>query len=92
MYLRTLRAVVKSVTAVSSASVERELLNFFEDDSIGVDANPKCGNCQCGQCIVGEKPMSLKMEKLYRECKENLIYKPDGLPGDLGPFIQTTYQ
>ena len=92
MYNQTLRAVVKSVTAVSSASVERELLNFFEDDSIGVDANPKCGNCQCGQCLVGDKPMSLKMEKLYRECKENLVYKPDGLPGDPGPFFQTTYQ
>ena len=44
MYSRTLRAVVKSVTAVSSANVERELLNFFEDDSIGVDTNPKSGN------------------------------------------------
>ena len=92
MYSKTLRAVVKSVTAVSSANVERELLNFFEDDSIGVDANPKCGSCQCGQCLVGEKPMSLKMEKLYRECKENLVYKPEGLPGDSGPFFQTTYQ
>ena len=92
MYSRTLRAVVKSVTAVSSANIERELLNFFEDDSIGVDANPKCGNCQCGQCLVGEKPMSLKMEKLYRDCQENLVYKPDGLPGDPGPFFQTTYQ
>ena len=36
--------------------------------------------------------MSLKTEKLYRECKENLVYKPDGLPGDPGPFFQTTYQ
>jgi hypothetical protein len=54
MYSRTLRAVVNSVTAVSSANVERELLHFFEDDSIGVDANPKCGNCQCCQCVIGE--------------------------------------
>ena len=36
--------------------------------------------------------MSLKIEKLYRECKENLVYKPDGLSGDPGPFFQTTYQ
>ena len=92
MYLMTLRAVVKSVTSVSSANVERELLNFFEDDSIGVDANPKCGNFHCGQCLVGEKPISLKMEKLYRKCKENLVFKLDGLPRDPGPFFQTTYQ
>ena len=36
--------------------------------------------------------MSLKTEKLYRECQKNLVYKPDGLPGDPGPFFQTTYQ
>ena len=61
MHTRTLRAVVKSVTAVNSANMERDLLNFFEDDSIGVDANPKYWNCQCGQCLVGEKSISLKM-------------------------------
>ena len=92
MFTKTLRAVVKSVTAVSSANVEKKLLDFFEEDSIGVHANPRCGNCQCGQCLVGEKPMSLKMEKLHRKCQENLVYKPDGLPGDPGPFFQTTYQ
>ena len=56
---------MKSITAVSSANVKRQLLNFFEDDSIDVNANRKCGNCQCGQCFVGDKPMSLKMEKLF---------------------------
>ena len=95
MYTRSLRAVVKTVTTVSSANVDREQLNFFEEYSIGVDANPKCGNCQCGQCLVSEKPMSPKMEKLYREWQKNLVYKPDGLPGDHGDpglFFQTKYQ
>ena len=92
MTSNTFKSVVKSVTAVSSNSVDKKLLDFFEDDSIGVDANPKCGQCQCGGCIVGDKPMSLKMEKLYREFDENLEYKPEGLPGDPGPFFQTTYR
>jgi hypothetical protein len=56
-----------------------------------VDARPKCGGCSCGQCIVKSQPMSLKMEKAYKEFKENLEYMPDGLPGDDGPFFQTTY-
>ena len=36
--------------------------------------------------------MSLKMERMYRDCQNNLVYKPDGLPGDPGPFFQTKYQ
>ena len=64
MYSSTLRAVVKSVTAVSSASIEKKLLDFFEDDSVGVSQNPKCGRCQCGQCVVGDGSMSMRMEKL----------------------------
>ena len=61
IYTNTLRAVVKSVTAISSGKIEKDLLEFFEEDSIGVQADPKCGNCQCGQCLVGEKPMSIRM-------------------------------
>ena len=32
------------------------------------------------------------MEKLYKEFDENLEFKPEGLPGDPGPFFQTTYR
>ena len=92
IYSNTLKAIVSSVTAVSSANIEKQLLDHFEDDSIGVAANPKCGQCQCGQCLLGDKPMSIKMEKLYRQCQDNLVYKPEGNPGDPGPFFETTYQ
>ena len=71
IYSKTLRAVVKSVTCASSNNIERELFNFFEDDSVGVAANPKCGRCQCGRCFLGDKPMSLKMERMYRDCQNN---------------------
>ena len=37
---QTLRAVVKSVTAVSFDNVEKELQNFIDEDSIGVRGNP----------------------------------------------------
>ena len=32
------------------------------------------------------------MERAYAEFKENLLYLPDGLPGDPGPFFQTSYK
>jgi hypothetical protein len=67
MYTRSLRAVVKTVTTVSSANVDREKLNVFEEYSIGVDANPKCGNCQCGQCLVRESQCLPR----WRNCTEN---------------------
>ena len=92
LYSTTLRAVARAVTEVSSVRGDRDLLNHFEEESIGVDARPKCGGCSCGQCIMKAQPMSLKMEKAYKEFKDNLVYMPDGLPGDAGPFFQTTYK
>ena len=47
-HLKTLRAVVKLVTCVGSSTIEKNLLNFFDVDSIGVNASPKCVDCQCG--------------------------------------------
>ena len=92
LYSTTLRAMARAVTEVSSVRGDRDLLNHFEEDSIGVDARPKCGGCSCGQCMVKAHPMSLRMETAYEEFKTNLVYLPEGLPGDEGPFFQTTYK
>ena len=91
-YTATFRAIVKAVTAVNSVRDDTKLLDYFEEDAIGVDANPKCGMCQCGRCIVGDKPMSLHMEKMSRKFRENLTYKPDGVGEDVGPFFETKYE
>ena len=92
MYSTTLRAIVKSVSHVSSIKGDKDLLEFFEQESLGVNAMPKCGACACGQCVLKGQPMSLKMEKAYQEFKENLVYLPEGLPNDPGPFFQTSYK
>ena len=50
MFARKLKSIVKSVTQVSSSRIEKKLLDYFEDDCIGVNAQLEC--CQCGRCVV----------------------------------------
>ena len=45
MYSTTLRAIVKAVSHVGSVRGDRELLHYFEEDSIGIQVSPKYGAC-----------------------------------------------
>ena len=67
--IKTLRAALKEVSyAISqthTAKTDREILKFFEQENIGAECSPKCGNCHCGRCPPGGKQMSLKDEKNY---------------------------
>ena len=82
---QTMRTVVKSASVVSSVKSEREFLDYFKQENIGVECNPKCGGCRCGQCPVGSKPMSLKDEREYEKFKSNLKYEEGGTADDPGP-------
>ena len=88
---QTMRTAVRSATLVSSVKSERDFLDYFKQDNIGVECNPKCGGCRCGQCPVGSKPMSLKDEREYERFKSNLKYEEDGTFDDPGPFWRTSY-
>ena len=79
---QTMRTAVKSATCISSVKSEKDFLDYFKQDNIGVECNPKCGGCRCGQCQVGSKPMSLKDEKEYEEFKTNLKYEEEGTSDD----------
>ena len=67
--IKTLRAALKEVSyAISQthiAKTDREILKFFEQENIGAECSPKCGNCHCGRCPPGGKQMSLKDERDY---------------------------
>ena len=88
----TFRAAVKSVSLLTSIKSEKEFLNYFKEDAIGVDVKPECGSCRCGQCALGAKPMSLKQERKLEKFKQNLKYEPEGVPGDPGPYWRTSYE
>ena len=91
LHIQTMRAAVKSATQVASARTEKDFLDFFKEDNIGVGCNPKCGGCRCGQCPVGAKPMSLKDEREYEKFKSNLTYEEQGTQDDPGPYWRTSY-
>ena len=61
----TLRAFVKEVAFTNLARTDRELLDYFKEENIGAECNPKCGGCLCGKCPLGAKKMSLKDEREY---------------------------
>ena len=65
-HLLTMKAIVKSLTCLTSVKADCELLDHFKEESIGVHCEPKCGGCHCGRCAVGSKQMSLKDEREYR--------------------------
>ena len=88
----TLRAAVRSVSLVNSLKSEKEFLDYFKEDAIGVDVKPECGSCRCGQCALGAKPMSLKQERKLEKFKQNLKYEPEGVPHDPGPYWRTSYE
>lgn len=79
----TYRAAVREVlTGVSHTYLdknpEKKLLDYFQEDSIGVDCQPKCGNCLCGKCALGEKKMSLKDEREYLDMQSRMRYDAEG--------------
>ena len=58
--LTTLKAVVREYVYTMPAKTEQEILEFFQEESIGVECTPRCEGCRCGKCATGSKQMSLK--------------------------------
>ena len=58
--------------AIHFASLKKN--DFFSIESLGVEVNPRCGSCRCGECHPGGKNMSLKEEREYKLIEERLVY------------------
>ena len=82
-------ANVLSKSLLSSAS--KDFLDYFKEENIGADCNPKCGSCQCGGCALGGKAMSIKNEREYEIMKNNLHYDPVGSKEDPGPYWRSKF-
>ena len=41
----TMKAIMKEVTHSHTAKTDREILDFFNEENIGAECSPKCGNC-----------------------------------------------
>ena len=85
--------VIKSSVnkVISERLTDKGILNFFKEESIGSECHPKCGNCECGKCALGNRQMSLKEEKMYQKFKDNMFLDVKGTSDDPGPYWRTKY-
>ena len=91
VHLQTMKTIVKAATLISSAKNEKEFLDYFKEENIGAECNPRCGGCRCGQCASGSKSMSLKNEREYDKFRANMYLDKEGTPNDPGPYWRTKY-
>ena len=83
---QTMRAVIKDTTYCSTARSDRDLLEFFKSESIGVECRPRCGGCRCGKCTARAKHLTLKDERDYSRFKLLLHLDKIGTSEDPGPY------
>ena len=57
---RTMKAMVKSASMISSKRIDQQFLDHCMEESIGVHCYLYC---RCCKCITGDKSMSLRDEK-----------------------------
>ena len=65
IYSTTMKTMVRQEIYTTPMKAEKEILNFFEEDQIGVHCEPRCGDCHCGTCALGSKQMSIHDKKEY---------------------------
>ena len=51
--------------------------DFFSIESMGVNCDPKCGNCSCRKCPIGGKSFTLKEERELHQIEEGLSFDSD---------------
>ena len=83
---QALRTVVKEVAYTATARTEKEFLEYFKEENIGVECRPKCGGCKCGKCPTGAKRMSIKDERDYEHFKTLMYLDQEGSVNDPGPY------
>ena len=86
-----MKAIVREASFTTPLRTEKEILNFFNDEQIGVQCEPKCGDCRCGGCILGSKQMSIRDEKEYDKFKSLMFLDTDGSDTDPGPYWRTRF-
>ena len=61
-----------SVNLIKKDGISSEFLTI---ESLGVQCDPKCGNCKCGSCPIGGKSYSIKEERELKLIEDNLEFK-----------------
>ena len=86
-----MKTLVRQATFAAPIRTDREILNFFEEEQIGVYCEPRCGDCRCGACVLGNKQMSIKEEREYYRFKSLMYLDKCGNKDDPGPYWRTEF-
>ena len=68
---RRILAATAMIHYVSTCSLDQ----FMTLESMGVECNPRCGNCRCGKCPIGSKDYTLKEERELALIDQNLVFQ-----------------
>ena len=90
-HARMMKAEVRQAVFTTPLRTDREILNFFNEEQIGVHCEPRCGDCRCGGCALGAKQMSIKDELDYEKFKSLMYLDTDGTSEDPGPYWRTGF-
>ena len=88
---KCMKSVVRQAVYTTPLRTDKEILNFFNEEQIGVHCQPKCGGCKCGACVLGNKQMSLKDERDYERFRSLMYLDVAGTKEDPGPYWRTEY-
>ena len=86
-----MKAEVRQAMYTTPLRTDREILNFFNEEQIGVHCSPRCGDCRCGTCAIGDKQMSIKDEKEYEKFRSLMYLDSSGTIDDPGPYWRTGF-
>ena len=86
-----MRAAIRQATYSTPLKTDKEILNFFNEEQIGILCEPRCGDCRCGSCALGTKPMSIKDEREYQKFKSLMYLDTAGTDDDPGPYWRTGF-
>ena len=81
-----MKTIVEEAEFSVSAKADKEFLDYFKEESMGVLCNPRCGSCKCSSCPIGAKEMSLKDEREYEKLKSLMVLDTVGTEVDPGPY------
>ena len=85
-HANTMRAMLKEAEYTTAARTDREFLDYFKEEVIGVECVPKCGGCKCGKCPSGTKEKSIKDEEEYQKFQSLMHLDKVGTEDDPGPY------
>ena len=91
LHSKCMKAVVREAVYSTPMRTDREILNFFDEEQIGIHFEPRCGDCRCGSCTLGSKQMSLKEEREYDHFKSLMFLDEQGTHDDPGPYWRTEF-